>query len=61
MGLHTGSAIIRQHVLMLPLTPLAKQAVETYAAQQGIKSLKITTKTGIEIRDPNWIEGADYE
>ena len=61
MNLQTGKHCTRQRVKALPVTDLVIKAVEQMAADQGIKTLKITGRNKTPLYPADWIAGVDYE
>jgi hypothetical protein len=61
MNLATGQVITRNRVWERPVTDLAIKAVETMAAEQGIKSLKLQGRNKVNLFPADWIAGVDYE
>ena len=61
MNLQTGMVITRNIIWERPLTDLVIQAVETMAAKQGVKTLKLTGRNKISIYPANWIAGVEYD
>ena len=49
MNLATGLVVTRQRVWNIPITPTVIKAVETMAAEQGIKSLKLEGRNKIPL------------
>jgi hypothetical protein len=61
MNLQTGMVITRNTIWERPLTDLVIQAVEAMAAEQGIKTLKLTGRNKIPIYPADWIAGVEYD
>ena len=58
MDLNTGKFITRQTVTKIPMTQLVIDRLNAMAAQQGIKSLKITSQKG-RVHPAHWLAGVD--
>ena len=61
LDLHKKRVITRRKVTTIPITPSIIQAVESIAAQEGMKGLKVRTNTGQTLYDSSWITGVDYD
>jgi hypothetical protein len=61
MNLATGKTITRRKVTVVPMTQAVIDTVERMASQQGMKGLKLRTKTGNILFDSAWIAGVDYQ
>jgi hypothetical protein len=61
MNLATGQVLTRPRVREIPVTPVVIKAVEKLAAQRGIKSLKLESRTCNIFHPANWIAGVDYK
>jgi hypothetical protein len=61
MNLHTGQVITRNRIWERPLTDLVIQTVEQMAADQGIKTLKLSGRNSVPIYPADWIAGVEYE
>ena len=61
MNLATGQVITRTKVWERPVTELVIKAVETMAAEQGIKTLKLEGQNKVPLFPADWIAGVDYE
>jgi hypothetical protein len=57
LNLTTGRIITRRKVTTIPMTPTVIATVEAMAAADGMKGLKMTTKTGHTLFDSTWTEG----
>ena len=61
LDLHTWQPVKRHHVQQLPMTASVIKTVEAKAAEEGMKGLRIRTKTGHILWDSTWTAGVDYE
>ena len=61
MNLVTSSIITRCTVTPVPITQSIIQTVEAMAASQGMKGLKLCTKTGQILYDSTWIAQVNYQ
>ena len=60
LNLATGQPITRHVVTPVPITATIINAVEALAAKEGMKGLRMTTKTGQILWDSAWTAGVDY-
>ena len=61
LDLTTKRVITRRSVTPIPITPTVIAAVESMAAEEGMKGIKMRTKTGQVLYDSSWITGVDYD
>ena len=61
MNLATGRVVTCVKVWEKPATEFVIKAVETMAAEQKIKSLKVTGQNKVPLFPANWIAGVDYD
>ena len=60
MNLNTGKRISRPRVTAIPLTAHVKQHVEEMALTEGITTIKITNKDGVELPNVDDKYGIEY-
>ena len=61
LDLTTKRVITRRSVTPIPITSTVIAAVESMAAEEGMKGIKMRTKTGQVLYDSSWITGVDYD
>ena len=61
MNLATGQVITRAVVRECPLTQVVINAVESIAARQGIKSLKLFKRDATLLFPGDWTTGVEYD
>ena len=61
LNLATGQPIARHQVTPVPITAAIVKAVEALAEKDGMKGLRIKTKTGQILWDSAWTAGVDYD
>ena len=61
LNLATGQTITRHQVTPVPITATIIKAVEALAEKDGMKGLRIKTKTGQILWDSAWTAGVDYD
>ena len=61
MNLTTGHTITRRKVTPVPMTQQVIDTIESMAKTQGMKGLRLRTKTGEVLYDSSWLAGVDYE
>ena len=61
LNLATGQPITRHRVTPVPITATIIKAVKALAEKDGMKGLRIKTKTGQILWDSAWIAGVDYD